>query len=74
MIAGALCAGGKRPIEIAPYPWMLKEGETWSDEARRAQLHRLREAYPLERQAIAELEKAVALIGQHVNGMMKGQP
>jgi hypothetical protein len=41
---------------------MLKDGATWRDEVRHAQIHRLQEAYPLERQAIAELEKAIALI------------
>ncbi len=62
MIAGALCTDGKSSKDIAPYPRMLKDGETWRDEVRRAQIHRLQKAYPLERQAIAELEKAVALI------------
>jgi len=62
MVACALCADGRSSVEIAPYPWMLKDGETWGDEARRAQIQRLQAAYPLERQAIAELEKAVTLI------------
>lgn len=42
-------------IAIAPLPWSLGEGETWTDEMRQDQIRRLEAALPLERQAIREL-------------------
>jgi hypothetical protein len=49
-------------VTIAPYPWALKEGKTWTSEMRREQLRRLRAALPLEREAIQEIEAALGLL------------
>ena len=49
-------------LSIAPLPWSLEEGESWTDEMRADQLRRLREALPLEREAIGELKAALAVI------------
>ena len=46
--------------EIAPLPWMLGEGETWTAATHSDQMRRMRNALPLERQAVAELEAALA--------------
>ncbi len=48
------------PTEIAPMPWMLKPGQTWTPDLRRRQADKLDAALALDRQAIAELEQAVA--------------
>lgn len=47
---------------IAPFPWMLKEGETWTRNQIEDQVSRLKEAYALEREAITDLEQALALL------------
>jgi len=47
---------------VAPYPWQLKEGEIWSDELIAGQITRLENALVIERQAIGEIETALALI------------
>jgi hypothetical protein len=44
---------------IAPYPWMLKEGERWTAEKIVAQIERLNDALPLEIEAIHQLEQAL---------------
>jgi len=49
-------------ISIAPLPWSLGEGETWTDEMREEQIRRLEAALPLERQAIHEIESALAAV------------
>jgi hypothetical protein len=46
-------------ITVAPAPWALKEGESWTDELRAAQMARLRAAMPLERAALGELRAAL---------------
>jgi hypothetical protein len=46
-------------ISIAPLPWTLGEGETWTNEVRRDQIRRLEAAYRLECQAVRELERAL---------------
>ena len=46
-------------ITIAPLPWSLKEGETWTNEMRQDQLARLETALLLEREAIQEIKKAL---------------
>lgn len=48
-------------VTIAPYPWALKEGQAWSDEVLQGQIRRLEEALPLEREALGEIEAALAL-------------
>ncbi len=48
-----------KPEAIAPGPWDLKEGQTWKAETRAEQVRRLKVALPLEREAIAEIAKAM---------------
>jgi hypothetical protein len=49
-------------VDVAPYPFALKDGKTWTAEMRQEQVRRLEAAFPLEREAIGEIEKAVALL------------
>jgi hypothetical protein len=49
-------------VTIAPYPWSLKKGETWTRAQRREQIERLEKALPLEREAVREIEKALAVM------------
>lgn len=49
----------KGTLEIAPYGWSLKPGQTWSSEMRADQVRRLRESLSLEREALAEIEAAL---------------
>ena len=46
-------------ITIAPLPWLLKEGEAWTNEMRQGQIERLAAALPLEREAIQEIKAAL---------------
>jgi len=48
-------------VTVAPYPWALKPGESWTAETRQGQIQRLKAALPLEREALAEIEKALAV-------------
>jgi hypothetical protein len=48
---------------IAPYPWMLKEGQRWTTDHIAGQIARLKEALPLEAEAIRELEQALVEMG-----------
>ena len=50
-------------LSIAPLPWSLKEGETWTSEMRQDQLRRMNEAFLLEQQAIREIEEALGAMG-----------
>ncbi|MEW6360236.1 MAG: hypothetical protein AB1696_28140 [Planctomycetota bacterium] len=50
-------------VTIAPYPWALKDGKVWTTEMRKKQIRRLEAALPLEREALQEIEKALALAG-----------
>ncbi len=52
------------PTEIAPMPWMLKEGESWTQEMRDFQAECLKDVVPIERKAIAEMEKALEPMGE----------
>lgn len=52
----------KCPTEVAPVPWFLKDGKTWTNELRHQQAAILRDALAVDRQAVAEIEKAVALL------------
>jgi hypothetical protein len=49
-------------ITVAPLPWSLKEGERWTNEMRQGQIERLEAALPLEREAIQEIEQALACL------------
>ena len=51
-------------VTIAPYPAMLKTGDAWTAAMRKEEVRRLEAALLLERQAIAEIEKALASIRQ----------
>lgn len=55
-------------ITIAPLPWSLKEGETWTNEKRQDQIERLEAALPLEREAIQEIESALEAMGEQPPG------
>jgi len=57
-----LCDQENCPSAIAPYPWMLKEGQTWTAGQIEDQLSRLQEALPVEREAIADLGQALSLL------------
>jgi hypothetical protein len=46
-------------VTIAPLPWALKEGETWTNKMRQDQIARLEAALPLEREALKEIESAL---------------
>jgi len=50
------------PTQIAPNPWMLEKGKSWTQEMRAFQTDILKEALPLERKAVAEIKKALRLI------------
>jgi hypothetical protein len=50
------------PTQIAPTPWVLEEGKSWTQEMRSFQASILKEALPLDRKAVVEIEKALALI------------
>lgn len=50
-------------VTIAPYLWALKDGKVWTPEMRKEQVRRLEAALPLEREALQEIEKALALAG-----------
>jgi hypothetical protein len=52
----------KCALEVAPMPWDLKEGQQWTQAMRDEQAGILTAAFTLEKQAIAEIEKALALI------------
>jgi hypothetical protein len=47
-------------VAVAPYPWSLSEGETWTEAAMKGQIERLEAALPIEQAAIATLEAALA--------------
>ncbi|MEW6745320.1 MAG: hypothetical protein AB1486_21420 [Planctomycetota bacterium] len=62
MSSEVLVDGERRPGAIAPYPSMLRDGEGWSTKTRADQVRRLQDALALERQAIGEIEHALALL------------
>ena len=49
-------------ITIAPLPWSLNEGESWTGELRAQEIRRLAAALPLEREAIQEIEQALSKV------------
>ena len=50
MTGEVLCDSEHCVITIAPLPWSLKEGESWTNEVRAEQIRRLEAALPLERE------------------------
>jgi len=52
----------KCALEIAPSPWDLKAGQQWTQAMRNEQAGILAAEFALEKQAIAEIEEALALI------------
>jgi len=52
----------KCALEVAPRRWDLKEGQQWTQAMRDEQADILIAAFALEKQAIGEIEKALALI------------
>jgi hypothetical protein len=63
-ITRTVLKGDKELYEIAPYPWFLVEGQSWSAEMRREQRQRLIDALALEKQAIAKIQQVVHLSEQ----------
>ncbi len=59
MVEDVLLAGDC-PLDVAPMTENLKEGERWTRARRAEQARRLEAALQLERQAIAEIEQALA--------------
>lgn len=51
-------------LAVAPYPWMLQPGDTWTPEQIQHEIGRLEKALPMEKQAIEEIRQALAVIGQ----------
>ena len=47
-------------LSVAPYPWSLKKGDTWTNDLRAHQITRLEKAVPLEREAIDHIKLAIA--------------
>jgi hypothetical protein len=45
-------------LTIAPPPWSLKAGQSWTNEMRQAQIERPKAALPLENQALQEIADA----------------
>ena len=62
-LADALSPPNRCPTVFAPAPWFLKEGQSWTQELRREEAGYLRQAMALEREALAEIEKALAAAG-----------
>ncbi len=52
------------PTNIAPMPYMMKEGEVWTQGMRDAQAAILDEAQKIERRALAEIDRALAAMEQ----------
>jgi hypothetical protein len=52
----------KCPTDIAPMPWFLKEGKTWLADLRHEQAAILKEALEADKQAVAEIESALAAV------------
>ncbi len=50
------------PLELAPQPWRLKPGESWTQELRNEQADALQLAESAERQAVDEIGEALAII------------
>ena len=59
-IASALTV--RCPTEIAPMPWMLKEGQTWTQQMRDEEAGILEQVHALDRQAVAEIGRALAAL------------
>ena len=57
----------KCPTEIAPAPWFLRDGETWTPDVRHEQATILKEALALDKQAVAEIESALAAVAAEKN-------
>ena len=66
MAEEVLCDSDHCVITIAPLPWSLKEGETWTNAMREAQIRRLEAALPLEYEAMREIK--AALDQEEING------
>ncbi|MHC4716857.1 MAG: hypothetical protein ACYS5V_07805, partial [Planctomycetota bacterium] len=65
---------GDCALDVAPTPWYLKDGAKWTDAMRRDQIKRLTAALALEKQALAEVEQALAAEGVDVAELKKPAP
>lgn len=54
--------GKRSPAHVAPMPTQSKKGQNWTADQRQTQARLLREAADLERQAVAEVEKAITVL------------
>ena len=61
-------------LDVAPTPWYLKDGAKWTDAMRRDQITRLTAAVALEKQALAEIELALAAEGVDVPDLSRPAP
>ena len=50
----------KCPTEIAPMPWMLKKGESWTQQTRDEEAAVLEKVRGLDARAVAHIREAVA--------------
>jgi hypothetical protein len=50
-------------ITVAPLPWLLGEGQSWTNEMRTDQIRRLEAALPVEREALGEIRTALGKEG-----------
>ncbi len=57
-MAKEVLTGAECPLTIAPRPWDLPKGATWTNQMRQEELRRLRLAFELEKQAVAHLQAA----------------
>jgi len=62
MARSALCDDSACSLSIAPYPWSLQEGESWTSAQRADQVRRMRAARDLDARAIAHLRSALDTI------------
>jgi hypothetical protein len=63
MATEVLCDSEHCVVTVAPLPWALEEGQSWTDKMRAEQIRRLEAALPLEREAIQAVEMALDAAG-----------
>ncbi len=64
MAKRVLCDTEHSVVSVAPYPWLLKPGEQWTPDQIHGQIQRLEHAFPLEKQAIGEIQQALTTTEQ----------
>ncbi|MHC4716855.1 MAG: hypothetical protein ACYS5V_07795, partial [Planctomycetota bacterium] len=74
MAMQVLTEEGNCALDVAPTPWYLKNGRKWTDAMRRDQLNRVTAALKLEKQALAEIEKALSVEGVDITESTQPTP